>query len=185
MPDNSTANAGAGGDVFATDDIVGGPTGNAKWPFAKLAWGPLDTANVVDDAAGKRVPVKVGELPNPANTRPRIEAASDVDVAGTATPIKFVRVNATADGDNTVVAGVASKKLRVLGYVLTVTAAGLVAVKSSTTTILAELSCDANGGASYAGGLYAPAFETAAGEALVVNTPVGVDAKGHVTYIEV
>lgn len=59
--DNSQANSGAGGDIFATDDIAAGPTGAAKWPFAKLAWGPLDTANVVEDAAGKRIPVKVGD----------------------------------------------------------------------------------------------------------------------------
>jgi hypothetical protein len=56
MADNVTASPGSGGAVFATDDI-----GSVHWPFAKQAWGPRDSANEVDDAAGKRLPVKLGE----------------------------------------------------------------------------------------------------------------------------
>lgn len=70
MADNVIANAGAGGATFSTDDIAG-----IHWPFSKLAWGPLDTANVVDDVTGKRVPVKIGEA-LPAGTA----NIGDVDV---------------------------------------------------------------------------------------------------------
>lgn len=64
MADNKVSNPGAGGATFATDDI-----GGVDWPFAKLAWGPRDTANEVDDATGKRFPVKVGDpLPTGGNT---------------------------------------------------------------------------------------------------------------------
>ena len=56
-------------DNFSVEPVVGVPTktfasddiGGVDCPFAKLAWGPRDTANEVDDAAGKRVPVKVGD----------------------------------------------------------------------------------------------------------------------------
>jgi hypothetical protein len=54
MADNVEANAGTGGATFATDEITG-----VQWPFTKQAWGPRDTANEVDDADGKRFPVKV------------------------------------------------------------------------------------------------------------------------------
>lgn len=56
MADNKTADPGAGGATFATDEIAG-----VDWPFTKLAWGPRDTANEADDAAGKRIPVKLGD----------------------------------------------------------------------------------------------------------------------------
>lgn len=85
MADNSQADAGAGGDVFATDDIVAGPTGDAKWPFAKLAFGALDSATVVADSAGARVPVKIGEaLPAGAAN------IGDVDVASVPAPLNVV-----------------------------------------------------------------------------------------------
>jgi hypothetical protein len=56
MADNVEANAGSGGETFATDDIS-----NVQWPFTKLAFGPRDTAHEVEDAASKRIPVKVGD----------------------------------------------------------------------------------------------------------------------------
>lgn len=53
MADNTTLNTGAGGDVIATDDISG-----VKHQRVKLEWGPDGTANEVDDADGKRLPIK-------------------------------------------------------------------------------------------------------------------------------
>lgn len=52
MADNVTTNPGTGGATFASDDIAG-----IQWPFVKLAFGPRDTANEVDDVDGKRLPV--------------------------------------------------------------------------------------------------------------------------------
>lgn len=62
MADNVTANAGSGGATFASDDIS-----SVQWPFVKLAWGPRDTANEVDKASGKSVPVQ-GEAAHDAAT---------------------------------------------------------------------------------------------------------------------
>lgn len=53
MADNTTLNTGSGGDVIATDDIAG-----IKHQRVKLEWGPDGTANEVDDADGKRLPIK-------------------------------------------------------------------------------------------------------------------------------
>jgi hypothetical protein len=54
MADNYTCSPGSGGDTFAADDI-----GGIKTPFVKLRWGPLDTANDADIAAGKAIPVQL------------------------------------------------------------------------------------------------------------------------------
>lgn len=109
-----------------------------------------------------------------------------IDAAGTALAVKFARINATADGDNTVVAAVASKKIRVCGYALSVTAAGTISLQDTATTpaVHAQFSLAANGVVSYAGDCNAPAIETAAGEGVEVNNPTGVDTLGHLTYVE-
>lgn len=106
-------------------------------------------------------------------------------VAGGSTGPLFARINADADGDNTVVAAVTGKRIRVLGYAFLVSAAGMITFKSGAATALAEFTAAANGGASYGGGGDAPAFQTAVGEALVVNNPAAVDTNGHLVYQEV
>lgn len=63
MADNVTASAGtADGAIFATDQI-----GSVHYPISKAAWGPLDTANLVDKASGKGFPVQ-GEAAQAATT---------------------------------------------------------------------------------------------------------------------
>jgi len=62
VADNVILNAGAGGATLATDDIAG-----VHYQLVKLAWGPLDTANVVDNAAGKRVPVDGSGVTQPVS----------------------------------------------------------------------------------------------------------------------
>jgi hypothetical protein len=54
MADNVTANAGAGGATFATDD-----DGTAHWPYAKVAWGADNTQTRVAAGAGA-LPVQDG-----------------------------------------------------------------------------------------------------------------------------
>lgn len=97
---------------------------------------------------------------------------------------KFVAVEAVADGDNTIVAAVAGKKITVIGYMLTWRQAGLLVVRSGAATVLARLDKAALNEASYVGSVGTPAFQTAAGEALVMNVPAAVDVVGHLVYIE-
>lgn len=100
---------------------------------------------------------------------------------------KFARVNATADGDNLIVAAVATKRLRVISYALVVSAAGTITIQDTAgaPVIFAQFPLAANGGISYAGGLDAPAFESGPGLGIEINNPVGVDTLGHITYVEV
>lgn len=55
MADNFTVEpvTGTPTKTFASDDI-----GGVDWPYAKLAFGPRDTANEVQDTVGNRLPVK-------------------------------------------------------------------------------------------------------------------------------
>jgi hypothetical protein len=110
-----------------------------------------------------------------------------VDTSGTAVPIKHAAVNATTDGDNAIIAAVASKKIVVLGYVLTGTATGTITIQDTagTPNVLGKIRCSSDGGgASYAGGIDCPAFETIAGNGLEINNTAGLDCLGHITYIE-
>ena len=98
-------------------------------------------------------------------------------------PFKFAAIADTADGDTTLVAAVAGKKIRVVGFVVTAqTTAGLVSFKDSAAT-LASFSLPSVGGISYSGGPDAPAFETIAGSALTITNGSGVDSYGFITYV--
>lgn len=57
MADNYITNPGAGGITFAGDE----DGALAQWPLIKLAWGQLDTFNILADAAGKRLPINLAE----------------------------------------------------------------------------------------------------------------------------
>ena len=101
--------------------------------------------------------------------------------------LKFAQVNATADGVNTVVAAVASKRICVIGYCFTFTAAGLVVVQDNTGTpvVLGRFTAPVNGQVDYAGGLGAPAFFTSVGKSLDISNAAGVDTLGHLCYLEI
>jgi hypothetical protein len=162
--------AGVQYDEGATDATITGTV--AMWE---------DTSDTMRAASvTKPLPVQVVTSPGGSVLPDPI-----VDSSAVAVPIKFASVNATADGDNTLVAAVTTKKLRVLGYALMATGAGTLQLKSAGSTVLGRIRSSGDGaGASYAGGIDAPACETATNEALVLNNPAGVDTVGHVAYIE-
>ena len=101
--------------------------------------------------------------------------------------VQTVRVNANAIGDSTVVAATASQRIWVLSYGLTATGGGTLAIKSGSSTTLAEIvfvvSITIATAVTFAGSLDSPAFVTAAGEALVFNTAVAQGVKGHISYV--
>lgn len=104
--------------------------------------------------------------------------------------VKYAKVDAAADGDNVIIAAVTGKKIRVLGYALTgtSTAGATITIQDTATTpvVHAKLAIANNGGVSYAGGLAAPAFETAAGTGVEINNPgTGPDTFGHMVYVEI
>jgi len=110
---------------------------------------------------------------------------NDRTVAGTtALEVKFARINATADGDNTIVAAVAGKKIRILAMATNGIVTGIITFKSGAATTLftmqqgntAVIAFEANG---------YWICETAAGQAFVINNPAGTDTLGFCLYCEV
>lgn len=98
--------------------------------------------------------------------------------------IKFATIAASSSGDNTLVAAVTAKKIRVLNYVLIANAAVNGKFQSAATDISGLLYMAANGGASSG---YSPVghFQTVAGEALELNLSGAVAVGGHLSYVEV
>lgn len=98
--------------------------------------------------------------------------------------VKFVRVNASSDGDNEVVAAVAEKRIRVIAYSLTADAAGTFKFQdtASSPVVFGEFDVAQNAIVVYAGGNDAPAFETSKGVGLEINAASSQDVTGHLTY---
>jgi len=98
--------------------------------------------------------------------------------------VKFLKIDATADGVNALLSSAGTnKKIRVLGYVVTATGAGIMIFEDTDGNDLATFQFAANGGASYAGGPDYPAFETPYGKGLQTNNAASMDIKGHLVYI--
>jgi hypothetical protein len=106
-------------------------------------------------------------------------------VLGQRHQLRFARINATSDGDNTVVTGTAGKSIVVLNYVINVNAAGVVTFQDSagSAVIAASYEFPDSGGASFVGTELSPAFQIAQGLSLEVNCAAGVDALGHLCYV--
>lgn len=98
---------------------------------------------------------------------------------------KFVKVNATADGDNTVIAAVAGRQIRVVGYCISALAAGTITFQDDTASavVIGALKIADAAIVSYAGSEDAPAFEGGNGKGIEINTSAGLDITGHLTYV--
>jgi len=94
-------------------------------------------------------------------------------------------VSVAASGDNTVVAAVSGKQILVTAY--TLLAAGAVDIQwwsaAAGTALSGLMSLDQFGGMAPAFG--DALFETAAGEALILNLSAAIQVSGHITYHEV
>jgi hypothetical protein len=98
--------------------------------------------------------------------------------------VKFARINATADGDNTIVAAVATKKIRVLAMLTSAVVTGVITYKSGAATTLFTM-YQANASPTMFEGNGYWICETVAGEAFVINNPAGTDTTGFCLYCEV
>lgn len=102
--------------------------------------------------------------------------------------MKFVVINASLAGDNTIVAAILGRKIRVVNYTLISAGAVTVTWKSGTTAISGPMPLAANGGMAPSSSVLTPSgligvFETNANEALVLNLGGAVAVGGHLTYI--
>jgi hypothetical protein len=111
---------------------------------------------------------------------------SVIYIGGTAYTPKWAVIHCNTSGDNTVVAAVTSKKIRVVKYSLVVAGAMTVRWESgaSGTALTGQMSFAANGGISEP---FTPTglFETAAGALLNLELSAATYADGVLQYIEV
>ena len=168
MADNTTLDTGTGGDVIATDDIAG-----VKYPRSKITLG-ADGVNDNDVSATNPLPCSAG-----------LDTVRLWNGTTALTP-KFAAINATTNGDNTIIAAVAAKKLRVLAYALVADAAVGVAFEDGAggTELSGQMAFAANGGISVP---FNPVgwFETTANTLLNIETDAAANVRGHIVYVEV
>lgn len=96
----------------------------------------------------------------------------------------FAAVNATASGDNTIVAASATNRIKVINMVLVADGAVAITWKSGAATALSgAMSLAANGGIAVAGqGPNSWLLQTAVNQALVLNLGAAVGVRGHIAY---
>lgn len=165
--DNFVTNAGSGGSTFASDDIS-----SVHYPRVKVTWGADGTATDASVAA-------------PLPTQATFET-SQMTAAGTVVTPKFAAIAASSSGNNTLVAAVASKKIRVLAMYLT-----------SNGTVNAKIQ-DGAGGTDKTGLAYLVAntgfvlpynpvgwCETTANTLLNLNLSASIAVGGALVYVEV
>lgn len=167
MADNFVANPGSGGSTFAADDI-----GSVLYPRVKISAGADGAATDVSAAA---------PLPTAA-----FHESNQVTVAGAPVTIKYAAIDAAVSGDNTLLAAVTSKKIRVLSLFLV--AAGTVTVRFESgaggTALTGQMNLIANTGFVLPfnpGGW----FETASNTLLNLELSAAVSVDGCISYIEV
>jgi hypothetical protein len=175
-----TANAGSG--TLAVSAV------SLPLPTGAATESTLSTLNGKVTACNTGAVTVSAALPAGTNLLGRVSASVETSTAydgTTALTPKFAAIAASSSGDNTVVAAVTSKKIRVLRWDLA--ANGNVNAKwksgaSTDKTGLYYLTQYAG-----VGGSYCPVglFETAAGEALVLNLSGAVAVGGVLTYVEV
>lgn len=93
-------------------------------------------------------------------------------------------INATTNGDNTIVAAVAGKAIRVLQYAFVVDAAVGVAFEDGAggTELSGQMAFAANGGIAPG---FCPVghFQTSSGNALNMETDAEASVRGHIVYV--
>lgn len=167
MADNFVTNAGSGGSTFASDDIS-----SVHYPRVKPSWGADGAAT--DASVAAPLPVQAS-----------IES-NQMTAGGTVVTPKYAIIDAASSGDNTLVAAVTSKKIRVLAAFLV--SAGTVNVRFESgaggTALTGQMNLVANSGFALP---YNPAgwFETGSNTLLNLELSGAVSVDGSLTYIEV
>lgn len=100
-------------------------------------------------------------------------------------PIQYASISASSSGSNTIVSGVANKRIYVVSYVLVAASAVTAQWQSSTgsANLTGAMPLAANGGV---GGSYNQSghFKTAIGDSLILNLGSGVQVSGHMSYVQ-
>ena len=98
--------------------------------------------------------------------------------------IKYAVIEQAAAGTNTIVSAVASKKIRVISWVLSLSVAGTAKFLNTGGAALTGVMLVGTTPATCAGSVYGPLFETTPGVGLDITSVTG-SAHGHLTYQEI
>lgn len=169
MADGIVANTGSGGDTIAADDV-----GGAKYQRNKLNAG---NNNSVDADASRSNPFPMAAYANTSGVH---------DGTVTLLTPKFAVIDDALSPDNTIVAAVASRKLRVLAWKIVATGTVIARWESDTggTALTGQMPLAAQ---TVVGGEYCPLghFETVSGELLNLELSTTVSVDGWLVYVEV
>jgi len=167
-----------GGDVNLTEIAGNAVTSGA----GAVAAGTLRTTLASDDPAV----VSLAALVADTDTVNVGQDSSVMFLGSTSVTPKFAAISASSSGDNTIVTGVASKKIRVLAFRVNGSAAVNWKFQSSTGGDITGLFYCVSGGQGEIGA-FSPVglFQTVAGEDLQLNLSGAVAVGGYVVYIEV
>lgn len=170
----TTADADPGADTSATATVIG-------W-FKRLSSRLTSLISLV--TAGN---ASLAALVADTSTPPIAYNTNLIYAGTTALTPKFAAIAAATSGNNTLVAAVTGKKIRVLAYKLT--GSGAVNAKFQSGAGGTDLTgleyIAAAGGGVFAGFNPVGHFETAAGVLLNINLSGSVAVGGHLTYVEI
>ncbi len=158
---------------------VGAPQGAAAGSGTVAADGLLTIADLAEDTA-----FFLHAATPDRYTSVTSKTAVDVEQStGQGKDLKFAAITAAALGDNTAVAAVAGKRIKVSSYVLIASGAVSVKWKSGAATDLSgAMAFAANGGLAPPAEPSAHVMQTAQGQALVLNLSAAVSVGGHLSY---
>jgi len=182
--------------VLRSDRFPVGNTVNAYPASNWNHWQLPPTGNPVGSSAGSGVVASDGSV-TIAGLRAKTEYFAHTDVGGDDRYVRFratgegkddddigrAQISAASIGDNTVVAAIPGKRIKVIGYALVSTSANTIRWKSGAAANLSgAMALAANGGLSSPSDKNTVEFETAVGEALVLNLTGATNVGGHVVY---
>jgi len=94
----------------------------------------------------------------------------------------FAKIDTATSGDQTVISADASKKIKVVSYIIVNTLAQSLTWKSASTALSGAMAAATLGVIAIAGAPSAWIMQTAVNEALVLNLSASTQVSGHITY---
>ena len=117
-----------------------------------------------------------------AVTQPISVAATVVVDPRRAQTLLFAKIDTTTTGDQTIVSADATKKIKVVSYLIVNTGAQSLTWKSASTALSGAMAIGALGILAVAGAPSAWLMQTAVNEALILNLSSNTQVSGHITY---
>jgi len=129
-------------------------------------------------------PIDLPPVLHPSEAPPALEVPDLLILEGRTFLVRWAEINATAIGNNTILAGITGQKITVISLDFVVAAAVSISWLSATTTLRNAQAFAANSG--LARDLARPYYvQTNPGEALIMNLSAAVNVRGAFGYVQV